>query len=773
MHMTSSSPQAANGRPELASASWRAYFLALALTLLGWGARELLTPLIGPTALPFISFFPAVAAATWLGGVGPGAGSVALAIAIVFWRFLPFDGTATMAIADAVSVIAFAVAAALIVGPISGLRRARGRLRQQLEEAREIERELAVGREAAARLAAVVEYSGDAIFTKNLEGVVETWNASAERLFGYTADEIVGRPVLLLIPPDRGDEEAQILARLRSGQPVERMETLRVAKGGRHIRVLISVSPLRDRDGHIVGASTVVHDITDIVEAREALGRERQLLKTTLTSIGDGVIVTDVEGRVTFLNPEAVRLTGWTEGDAAGRELRDVFHIINEHTRAVVENPVDKVRRLGTVVGMANHTILIAKDGTETPIDDSAAPIRKDAHDYGVVLVFRDVTDRKKAEDALRRADNRKDEFLAILSHELRNPLNPILLAATMLKHAGASQPDVMQLRDVIDRQARQMGRLLDDLLDISRINSGKISLRTERVDLASAISIAVEASRAQIDSLGHTLTVTTPSDLIEVDGDAGRIAQVMGNLLNNAAKFTKRGGRIDVTLERQGDEAVVRVRDSGIGIVADQLPRIFEMFAQGDRALEGSDSGLGIGLSLARTLVELHRGTLEGSSGGRDQGSEFVIRLPIAYSPKPAETVVSDAVAPNGRRFRILVADDNLDSATTLGALLRRGGHQVQSVPDGFAVLESVPVFRPDVVILDIGMPGMNGYDVARRIRADYGASLLILAITGWGQERDKRLAREAGINHHLTKPVTIEAVERLLGQHSPISSQ
>jgi PAS domain S-box-containing protein len=748
-----------------APASWREYAEALAFTLIGWGGRELLTPVVGPTALPYIFFFPAVAAASWRGGAGPGVMAVALSIAIALWRFiLPADAPMNTA-ADVVSLLAFSVAAALIVGPISALRRTRSHLKRQLEDARRVESELASGREAAARLAAIVEYSGDAIFTKDLNGVVQTWNASAERLFGYKAEDIVGKPITVLIPPDRIEEEHAILARLRSGQPVERLETVRVAKGGRHIRVSLSISPLRDESGGIVGASKIVHDITEIVEAREALDRERQLLKTTLASIGDAVIVTDTEGRVTFLNGEAERLTGWSDAEATGIDLPAVFRIVNEETRRPVENPVDKVRRLGIVVGLANHTILISKTGAENPIDDSAAPIRHDGVDFGVVLVFRDVTDRRKAEDALRLADRRKDEFLAVLSHELRNPLNPIQLAAAMLKQIGPSKPELIQLRDVIDRQARQMGRLLDDLLDVSRISSGKITLRREPMELAAAITMAIEASRAYIDTFGHELVVKIAPEPIEVDGDVGRLAQVIGNLLNNAAKFTDRGGRIEVTLERRGNQAMVRVRDNGAGIAEDQWPHIFEMFAQGDRTLERNHGGLGVGLALARTVVEMHGGTLEGSSEGADRGSEFVVTLPVTAGARPAAAPESAPPVQAATPFRILIADDNLDSASTLAAGLGHAGHDVRTVPDGVAVLDHVNVFKPQVVILDIGLPGLNGYDVARRLRKSYGQSLMLIAVTGWGQEEDKRQAREAGFDHHLTKPITLESIHQVLG--------
>ena len=623
---------------------------------------------------------------------------------------------------------------------------------------------------AQARVAAIVQYSGDAILTKTLDGIIRSWNAGAERLFGYTAHETVGQSVTMLIPPDRLHEEPEILDRLHHGQAVERLETIRKTKDGRLLPVMLSVSPLRDREGRIVGASKVVHDLTAVVAAREALRRENELLATTLASIGDGVIVTDARGRVTSINPQAEALTGWTNAEARGRDLVSVFTIVNEQTRQPVDNPVHHVLERGAIVGLANHTLLLARDGTERSIDDSAAPIRDaDGTLVGVVLVFRDITSRRQAERLVQAAERRKDEFLAILSHELRNPLAPIRMAIGLLQRVDVahapSTVKVRELHSVIDRQSQQLTRLLDDLLDISRIASGKIGLKTSRIPLCLAVSDAVDAVRPYVESMKHSLEVNFEDHGIDVEGDLARLAQVFTNVLNNAAKYTVEGGRITLTVRREGPDAVIRVRDTGIGLTPAQLPRIFEMFAQVDPSLERGRGGLGVGLTLSRTLIELHHGRIEAHSEGLGRGSEFVVRLP-ALTPAADKIAAPEppASVPATRRLRILIADDNVDAVTVLAGGLKLAGHVVHAAHDGVAALAAVDTFQPDLAIVDIGMPKLNGYEVARRLRERFGKQLVLIALTGWGQDEDRRRALSAGFDHHLTKPMDLAELHRMI---------
>jgi PAS domain S-box-containing protein len=372
--------------------------------------------------------------------------------------------------------------------------------------------------------------------------------------------------------------------------------------------------------------------------------RQRGELQVTLSSIGDGVITTDAKGRVTSLNPVAVALTGWSEAEAHGRALLEVFRIVNEDTRQPINDPVTRALAERSVVRLANHTILMAKDGTECPIEDSAAPILdREGKVLGGVLVFRDVTERRRASDRLRQtaaelsdANQRQREFLALLSHELRNPLAPIRNVLEILRNGGREGPtakpalDVKQGLDIMARQFALLVRLVDDLLDVSRITRGGIVLRRERVELAAALQPALEAARHQCESRGLELTVAMPPAPLWLHADPARLAQIVGNLLHNAGKFTDQGGGIGLRVERQGSEAVIRVQDSGIGIAADQLGRIFDMFAQVDASIRRAQGGLGLGLTLAKSLVEAHRGSIEARSAGLGQGSEFVLRLPL-----------------------------------------------------------------------------------------------------------------------------------------------
>jgi len=622
--------------------------------------------------------------------------------------------------------------------------------------------------EARERLAAIVEYSGDSIVTKDLNGIIQTWNRSAEELFGYTADEIVGKPITTIIPPELRDEETRILSRIRRGQPSERLETVRVTKDGRRLHVSLSVSPLRDKEGQVIGAAKVLHDVTEVVATRGELARERELIATTLASIGDGVIVTDASGKVSFLNAEAERLTGWNGDEARGQDLPAIFRIVNEQTRRLVENPVERVFRLGTIVGLANHTVLIARDGSERPIDDSAAPILLQGRVLsGVVLVFRDATARLQVEEERREADRRKDVFLAILSHELRNPLAPIRLAIGMLNRLGPPDSELQELRNIIERQTAQLAHLLDDLLDVSRIATGKIVLRKERILLGFAISSAVESSEPMIRARDHQLRVTTPEQPIYVEVDLARLAQVFTNLLQNAAKYTHKGGTITLEAEREGNDAVVRVRDTGIGIAPEQLTRVFEMFAQVDQSLTRGQGGLGVGLALSKTLVEMHGGRIEVTSAGIGKGSEFTVRLPILeIANGNADEDEVPAASRAGGGLRILVADDNADSATLLAWSLRQSGHDVRTALDGVAAVQAAASFHPRLAILDIGMPRLNGYEAARQIRSQAGSDVVLVAMTGLGQEEDKRRAMEAGFDHHLTKPVDLPTIEKLVAQ-------
>ncbi len=500
--------------------------------------------------------------------------------------------------------------------------------------------------------------------------------------------------------------------------------------------------------------------------AADALFEQKELFRTTLASIGDAVISTDRGARVTFLNPVAEALTGWRSSDAEGEPLASVFEIVNEETRAPVQNPALRALRDGAVVALQNHTVLVAKSGTETPIDDSAAPIR-DAHGMmtGAVLIFRDITERKAAERALRDADRKKDEFLAVLAHELRNPLAPMRNALEMVRLSADDPTVIGSVRGTMERQVDHMVRLTDDLLDVSRITRNRLELRRKPVDLSAVVHRAMESSDPILKERRHSVSLALPSTPLVVDADESRLAQVLYNLLGNAAKYTHPGGRIHVRAMREGLDAIITVSDNGIGMAREHLRSVFEMFTQVDSSLERSQGGLGIGLTLSRRIVELHGGTIEAASEGTGKGSTFTVRLRAAESssllePTPARTFA----LPKGRR--ILIADDNRDSADTLATMLQMVGHDVRVCYDGVNALTQAELFRPEVMLLDIGMPVLNGLELASRIRErSWGVQMRLIALTGWGQPEDIRRSQQAGFNHHLVKPVELSRLQELLG--------
>jgi PAS domain S-box-containing protein len=483
-----------------------------------------------------------------------------------------------------------------------------------------------------------------------------------------------------------------------------------------------------------------------------------QRLAITLRSIGDAVIATDPVGRAVMLNPVAERLTGWSSHEAAGKDMKAIFRIINEQTRATVASPVETVLREGVIVGLANHTLLIARDGVETPIEDSAAPIL-DAHGHlqGVVLVFRDASAARAAARALLDADRRKNEFLAVLAHELRNPLAPVRHAAMIARSSGATPAQIAWSNEVIERQVGHMARLLDDLLDVSRITRGALEVRRTPVLLREVVEDATEMARPLIARRGHQLTVELPNEPVWLDADPLRIAQVFGNLLTNAAKFTAARGRIKLAGTIDGGTIEIAVTDNGIGVAPEALEDIFQMFVQIGSPLERTESGLGIGLALAKALVEVHGGQISAESAGTGLGTTFRVRLPLAPAPvRDVATPATTAAADSPAAKLVLVADDNRDAAETLATLLKMGGHRVVTVNDGVTALDEIERSRPHLAFVDIGMPGKTGYDIAAHVRAQpWGGAITLIALTGWGQASDRARALEAGFDEHWVKPV------------------
>jgi PAS domain S-box-containing protein len=650
---------------------------------------------------------------------------------------------------------------------------ARQRAERELIEAKEaLERKTEELAHSLAMMRATLESTTDGILVTNAQGEVTGFNQKFVDMWRFPREVMHTRGKehrqLVDVTGRQFKEPGKFRARIEeiyAASPPESLDLLELADG----RVFERFTKIQFVEERNVGRVWSFRDITERRRAEEELRQQREWYQVTLSSIGDAVITTDTQGKVTFLNPVAEMMTGWKTGEAFGQALEKIFNIINEETREPAKNPVDKVLREGIVVGLANHTALIAKDGTARSIEDSAAPIRDATGNIsGAVMVFHDVTERRRSEKALKDADKKKDEFLATLAHELRNPLVPIRNGLKVLKLAGNNPVMAENTRSMMDQALNQMVRLVDDLLDASRITTGKLQLRKERVELAAVVQSAVDTIRPLIDEHGHKLTVSLPPAPVMLEADPTRLAQVLSNLLNNAAKYSEDGGQIALSAERQGDEIMVRVTDTGIGIPAGHLPRIFEMFAQVDTTFERSQGGLGIGLSLVKGLVEMHGGRIDAHSAGPGTGSEFMVRLPAAVteplSASHRANGESEKASP-AAKYRILIVDDNRLSASSTAMLLRLMGHDLATAHDGIEGMECARTFRPDVILLDIGLPQLNGYETARRIREQaWGKSIFLIAVTGYGQEEDRRRSLEAGFDYHIVKPVDFVELEKTL---------
>jgi PAS domain S-box-containing protein len=491
--------------------------------------------------------------------------------------------------------------------------------------------------------------------------------------------------------------------------------------------------------------------------------RQQEWLQVTLLGIGDGVIATDRGGTITVLNPLAEKLTGWSQAEARGRLITEVFHVRDEATGKQIDNPVRQVLGAGVVPSLAEQPTLLARDGSARPIEASGGTIRTgDGRIGGVVLVFRDITERRRLEVERAEAARRKDEFLTLLAHELRNPLGPVRNAARLLQLR--TDPETLaRAGELIERQTGHLARLVDDLLDAARVSRGKVRLRLERLDLAGLVRRVVEDHRPVLEQAGLTLTVDAEGPLW-VRGDADRLAQVVGNLLHNAGKFTPGGGRIDVRLGRDAHGAVLSVRDSGAGIHAEMLPRLFDMFSQGASNPMRGQGGLGLGLAMVKGLTELHGGSVEAHSPGPGCGSVFVVHLQVEATPSTC-VVPALALTPAPEPRRVLLIEDNADAAASLRLLLELAGHRVEATDNGTEGVARARAFHPDVVLCDLGLPGLSGFEVARTLRADPAmARVRLVALTGYGRDEDRRQARAAGFDEHLVKPIDPDTLERLL---------
>jgi PAS domain S-box-containing protein len=602
------------------------------------------------------------------------------------------------------------------------------------------------------------------------DGRILRVNRAELDMLGYTREEYLGHSITDFHVDQ--DVICDILAKLRSGERLAEYPARLRCKDGSIKDVLID-SSVSWRGNEFVHTRCFTRDITERKRAEIALADARSRLDAALAAGAIATWTWDIINNRLHADPKLAELFSLPPSEAAGGLLDQYLQAIHPEDRQTVIGALDRAIKTGETY-TADYRI-VQRDGSIrwvtarglAEVDGNGRPVRMPG-----VLV--DITDRKRLEEELRIRigqlrdnDRRKDEFLATLAHELRNPLAPIRNSLQILKMPRIDAAMVEQTRAMMERQVHHLVRLVDDLLDVSRVMRGKIELRKEPVELATVVVRAVETVQPLIEVQGHRLDLSLPKEPLLVEGDTVRLAQVVGNLLTNAAKYTDANGNIWVSAARDQDKAVLRVRDNGIGIAPDTLPHVFELFVQADHTTSKSQGGLGIGLTLAKNLSEMHGGTIEAHSAGLGMGCEFTVRLPLlaanaGLTTKPDQDLMPKTVATG---HRLLVVDDNKDAASSLAILLRMRGHEVRVVHDGPAALEVAVSYLPNMIFLDIGMPGMDGYEVARRIRQRPGLeSVMLAALTGWGQLADRERSRDAGIDHHLVKPVDSEALEAVL---------
>jgi PAS domain S-box-containing protein len=632
-------------------------------------------------------------------------------------------------------------------------------------------------------LRSVVDHVVDGIITIDAQGYVKSFNPAAEKLFGYQASEVIGQNVKVLMPePFHGQHDGYLRNYLSTGQAKIiglGREVIGRRRDGSTFPMDLAVSEFQiEKQRFFTG---IVRDITDRKQLEQEIRQRLQevadaeeRMRSVVDHVVDGIISIDEHGTVLTYNPAAERIFGYERSDVVGQNVK---MLMPEPYQGQHDDYIANYLRTGQakIIGIGREVVGRRKDGTIFPMELAISVFKLGEKRYFTGIV-RDITERKQLEQQLQQrlndlaeADRQKNDFLAMLAHELRNPLAPLRNALHLMKMPGANGDAVTQARDMMERQLHHLVRLVDDLLDVSRIIRDKIELRKEPVDLAIAVARAVETAQPVVETQGHQLTISLPNQPVWVEADLLRLAQVIANLLTNAAKYTDKAGHISIVVEREQEEGVIRVRDTGVGIPAELLPRIFELFVQADHTLARSQGGLGIGLTLVKRLVELHAGTVSVTSEGANKGTEFAVRLPLLSQEQAKEAsgpIVRSHVT-DALRKRVLVVDDNVDAAESIAMILRVSGYDVRCIHDGVSVLQAAKVYRPDIVVLDIGLPGMNGYDVAKQLRqqVEFRHTPLV-AVTGYGQDEDRSRSHEAGFNLHMTKPIDPLALQAFVAQ-------
>ena len=618
----------------------------------------------------------------------------------------------------------------------------------------------------ADQAAAIVESSADAVVATTLDGVITSWNRAAETLFGYSSAEAIHQPIALIVPVERRAQEAAVLHQIGRGASIDHFETVCLTKDGRPIDVSLAVSPIRSPTGEITGAAKVIRNISDRLRAEEARGR----LAAIVDSSDDAIVSKTLDGIVTSWNRGAERLFGYSAAEAIGQSILLIVPADRHSEEA------DVLRRIRGGQSVDHfETVRRRKDGTLIEISLTVSPVRDSlGRIIGASKTARDITDQKRVQREIaarllesQRVNRAKDEFLAMLGHELRNPLGAISSAVRLLDQFKGPNEAIGRACDVILRQSAHLGRLVDDLLDVGRVVTGKILLDRAAVDLAEVARRTVGTFTAAGKTQAHRLSVETVP--VWVYADSVRFEQVIANLLTNALKYTPVGGAIRVTVGPEGAHAHLQVEDTGIGIAPGLLPHIFDLFVQGERGLDRAQGGLGIGLTLVQRLVELHDGAVEAHSAGPGHGSRFTVRLAAVPAPTSAASAKPTSTIATPRR--VLVIEDNEDSRDMLRQLLENAGHEVHDAGDGPQGVDAALRLEPDVALIDVGLPELDGYEVARRIRSGTRRDMLLVALTGYGLAEDRERALAAGFDLHLVKPIDFDKLFDVLAtrSHSP----
>ena len=619
------------------------------------------------------------------------------------------------------------------------------------------------------QMSAIVEYSEDAIIGSTLDGIITTWNRGAERLFGFSVEEALGRHLTMLVPPGCEQEIANVLASIRQGQRVEQVDAMKVRKDGSAMDTAVTTSPVFDSEGRISGAAAIGRDVSQLRRTQRELAEREGRIRLLLESTAEGIIGIGPDGVCTFVNPSCVRLLGYPSPDELiGRHIHSLIHPDNGRSPSHTEKDCPLSSALLTGEGThSDQDTLHRADGSRFVSEYWSYPIRSGSQLVGAVVTFLDVTDRKRAEDEIRIGARRREEFLAMLSHELRNPLAAVVNAARVMRAESSKADTIDKARQIVERQSRHMARLLDDLLDVSRITRGGIELRKEDLDLRDIVRGAVEALTPVLDERRSQLTLELPDSPLPIRGDAARMQQVVVNLLSNAARYSPTGSPILLSGAVTNDTVILKVGDHGRGISPSMLSDIFELFVQDEQGLERSTGGLGIGLTLVRQIVELHGGKVHANSDGVGRGSEFVVTMPQQPHAMIHQPCESRHAA--GAR-RILVVEDQDDAREMLKILLESMGHVVVDEADGASAVQAIERVHPDVALIDIGLPIMNGYDVARRVRENRLLDdVVLVALTGYGRDTDIECATAAGFDTHITKPADANVIDDVLARKVP----